>query len=34
VATELEDEGVKKFTDSFDSLMKTIGEKRRAMRVA
>ena len=34
VADELEVEGVKKFTDSFDSLMKTIGEKRRAMRVA
>ena len=34
VAAELEDEGVKKFSDSFDSLMTTIGEKRRAMRVA
>ena len=34
VGVELEDEGVKKFSDSFASLMKTIGEKRRAMRVA
>ncbi|HKD18711.1 MAG TPA: transaldolase family protein, partial [Thermoanaerobaculia bacterium] len=34
VAVELENEGVQKFSDSFDSLMKTIGEKRRAMRVA
>ena len=34
VAVELENEGVKKFSDSFDSLMKAIGEKRRAMRVA
>jgi transaldolase len=34
VGKELEDEGVKKFSDSFDSLMKTIGEKQRAMRVA
>ena len=31
---ELEDEGVKKFSDSFDSLMKTIEQKERAMRVA
>jgi transaldolase len=34
VTDELEKEGVKKFGDSFDSLMKTIGEKQRAMRVA
>ena len=34
VADELEEEGVKKFSDSFDSLMKTIAEKQRAMRVA
>ena len=34
VTAELENEGVKKFADSFDSLMKTIGEKQRAMRVA
>lgn len=31
---ELEEEGVKKFSDSFDSLMKTIEQKERAMRVA
>jgi transaldolase len=34
VAVELENEGVTKFSDSFDSLMKAIGEKQRAMRVA
>jgi len=34
VTTELENEGVQKFSQSFDSLMKTIGEKQRAMRVA
>jgi len=34
VTDELEREGVKKFSESFDSLMKTIGEKQRAMRVA
>jgi transaldolase len=33
-AVELENEGVRKFADSFDSLMKAIGEKQRAMRVA
>ncbi len=31
---ELEEEGVKKFSDSFDSLMKTIEQKERSMRVA
>ena len=34
VAVELENEGVKKFSDSFDSLMKAIEEKQRSMRVA
>ncbi|MEP6993505.1 MAG: transaldolase [Acidobacteriota bacterium] len=34
VARELEDDGVKKFSDSFDGLLKTIAEKERAMRVA
>jgi transaldolase len=34
VARELEDEGVKKFSDSFDGLLKTIAEKERSMRVA
>lgn len=34
VTDELEREGVRKFSESFDSLMKTIGEKQRAMRVA
>ncbi len=34
VADELEKEGVQKFSASFDSLLKTIGEKQRAMRVA
>jgi transaldolase len=34
VARELEDEGVKKFSDSFDSLLKTIARKEQAMRVA
>ena len=34
VTAELENEGVQKFSDSFDSLMKTISEKQRAMRVA
>jgi transaldolase len=33
-AVELENEGVRKFADSFDSLMQAIGEKQRAMRVA
>ena len=31
---ELEEEGVKKFSDSFDSLMKTLEEKEKAVRVA
>ena len=31
---ELEEEGVRKFSDSFDSLMKTLGEKEKAVRVA
>ena len=34
VARELEDEGVRKFSDSFDGLLKTIAEKERSMRVA
>jgi transaldolase len=34
VARELEDDGIKKFADSFDALLKTIAEKERAMRVA
>ena len=34
IALELEDEGVKKFSDSFDALLKTIAEKERSMRVA
>ncbi len=31
---ELEDEGVRKFSDSFDALMKSLADKRKAMRVA
>ena len=31
---ELEEEGVKKFSDSYDSLMKTLEEKEKAVRVA
>ncbi len=34
VANELEAEGVKKFSDSFDGLLQTIAEKERSMRVA
>ena len=34
IAMELEDEGVKKFSDSYDSLLKTIAEKEKSMRVA
>jgi transaldolase len=34
VARELEDEGVQKFSDSFDGVIKTIAEKERSMRVA
>ncbi len=34
VAVELENEGVRKFSDSFDALLKAIAEKQRAMRVA
>jgi transaldolase len=34
VARELEDEGVQKFADSFDSLLKTIAQKEQSMRVA
>ncbi len=34
VARELESEGVKKFADSFDTLLAAIAEKERAMRVA
>ncbi len=31
---ELEDEGVKKFADSFDALLKAVSEKEKAVRVA
>ncbi|HYK41804.1 MAG TPA: transaldolase, partial [Thermoanaerobaculia bacterium] len=31
---DLEEEGVRKFSDSYDSLMKTLGEKQRAVGVA
>jgi len=34
VSRELEEEGVKKFADSFDSLLKALEEKEKAMRVA
>jgi transaldolase len=34
VSRELEVEGVKKFSDSYDSLVKTLAEKEKAMRVA
>ena len=34
VSRELEEEGVKKFSDSYDSLLKTLTEKEKAMRVA
>jgi transaldolase len=34
VTKELEDEGVQKFSDSYDSLMQTISEKEKSMRVA
>lgn len=34
VSRELEEEGVKKFSDSYDSLVKTLDEKEKAMRVA
>jgi transaldolase len=34
VSRELEEEGVKKFSDSYDSLLKVLAEKEKAMRVA
>jgi transaldolase len=34
VSRELEEEGVKKFSDSYDSLLKAIAKKEKAMRVA
>ena len=34
VAVELEEEGVKKFSDSYDQLLKSVAEKEKAMRVA
>ena len=34
VTRELEDEGVKKFSDSYDSLLQAIAAKEKAMRVA
>ena len=34
VSRELEEEGVKKFADSYDSLLKALAEKEKAMRVA
>jgi transaldolase len=34
VSRELEEEGVKKFSDSYDQLLKAVAEKEKAMRVA
>lgn len=34
VSRELEEEGVKKFSDSYDALLKALAEKEKAMRVA
>lgn len=34
IARELEEEGVKKFSDSYDQLLKSVAEKEKAMRVA
>jgi transaldolase len=34
IAAELEDEGVKKFSDSYAALLKAVAEKEKAMRVA
>jgi transaldolase len=34
VSRELEEEGVRKFSDSYESLLKTLAEKEKAMRVA
>ncbi len=34
ISRELEEEGVKKFSDSYDSLLKALEEKEKAMRVA
>jgi transaldolase len=34
VFRELEDEGIKKFADSFDALLKAVAEKEKAVRVA
>jgi transaldolase len=34
VSRELEEEGVRKFSDSYDALLKSIAEKEKAMRVA
>jgi transaldolase len=34
VSRELEEEGVKKFSDSYESLLKVLAEKEKAMRVA
>ncbi|HEY3205281.1 MAG TPA: transaldolase [Thermoanaerobaculia bacterium] len=34
ISRELEEEGVKKFSDSFDGVLKTIAQKEQAMRVA
>ena len=31
---ELEDEGIRKFADSFDALLKAVAEKEKAVRVA
>jgi transaldolase/transaldolase/glucose-6-phosphate isomerase len=31
---ELEEEGIRKFSDSYDSLMKTLGEKQKVVGVA
>ncbi len=34
IAVELEEEGVRKFSDSYDQLLKAVAEKEKAMRVA
>ncbi len=34
VFRELEDEGIKKFADSFDGLLKSVAEKEKAVRIA
>ena len=34
VSRELEEDGIKKFADSFDSLLEALGEKDEALRAA